>query len=74
VESVAVFEKDISYGYAGALATDIKGALYDALLRPKFSSFVAGLGGRDVAPETLASTATAAITGMSKVAWMDVRC
>jgi pyruvate ferredoxin oxidoreductase alpha subunit len=74
VETVTVFEKDVSYGYAGALATDLKAALYDALLRPKFSSFVAGLGGRDVAPETLASTATAAITGICRAAWMDVRC
>ena len=74
VESVTVFEKDISYGYAPALATDIKAALYDALLRPKFSSFVAGLGGRDVSPETLARTATGAITGTGKTAWMDVRC
>jgi pyruvate ferredoxin oxidoreductase alpha subunit len=74
VESVTVFEKDISYGYSGALATDLKGALYDAMLRPKFSSFVAGLGGRDVTPETLARTATGVITGMSKIGWVDVRC
>lgn len=74
VESVVVFEKDISYGYVGALATDVKGALYDAMLRPKFSSFVAGLGGRDVAPETIAQSATSTITGMHQVAWLDVRC
>ncbi len=74
VETVTVFEKDVSYGYAGALASDLKAALYDALLRPKFSSFVAGLGGRDVTPDTLARTATGAITGTCKSAWMDVRC
>jgi pyruvate ferredoxin oxidoreductase alpha subunit len=74
VETVTVFEKDVSYGYAGALATDLKAALYDGLLRPKFSSFVVGLGGRDVPPETLARTATSAITGVCRAEWMDVRC
>ncbi|MEJ2718356.1 MAG: transketolase C-terminal domain-containing protein [Deltaproteobacteria bacterium] len=54
VETVSVFEKDISYGFGGALAMDLKAALFDANLRPRFSSFVAGLGGRDVRPELIA--------------------
>ncbi len=72
-ETLAVFEKDISYGYAGALATDLRAALFDHGLRPKVSSFVAGLGGRDVRPEQLAETATDAITKTPAYGWIDVR-
>ena len=73
VESVNVFEKDISYGYGGALATDLKGALFDANMRPRFSSFVAGLGGRDVRPEQIVESATNAILKEPTYAWIDVK-
>jgi pyruvate ferredoxin oxidoreductase alpha subunit len=73
VETVAVFEKDISYGYAGALAMDLKAALFDCEKRPKFSSFVAGLGGRDVRPEQVAEATREAITSGEIERWIDVR-
>lgn len=73
VETVSVFEKDISYGYGGALAMDLKSALFDANLRPRFSSFVAGLGGRDVRPEKIARSASDAILNEPTYAWLDVR-
>ena len=73
VDTVAVFEKDVSYGYAGALAMDLKAALFDSEKRPKFSSFVAGLGGRDVRPEQLAEATREAITGPALERWIDVR-
>jgi pyruvate ferredoxin oxidoreductase alpha subunit len=71
--TVTVFEKDVSYGYAGALATDLKAALFDRGLSPKYSSFVAGLGGRDVRPEQLAETAGNVINGQATSGWIDVR-
>ncbi len=73
VETVAVFEKDVSYGYAGALAMDLKAALFDCDNRPKFSSFVAGLGGRDVRPEQIAEATREAITAGEIERWIDVR-
>lgn len=73
VETVAVFEKDVSYGYKGALATDLKAALFDKGLCPRYASFVAGLGGRDVRPDQLVDAATGAITGSPKLDWVDVR-
>ena len=72
VKTVTVFEKDVSYGYAGALANDVKAALYDADLRPKVCSFVAGLGGRDVRPEQIETAAAAAIDGGPGSAWLDI--
>jgi pyruvate/2-oxoacid:ferredoxin oxidoreductase alpha subunit len=73
IATVSVFEKDISYGYGGALAMDLKAELFDADLRPRFFSFVAGLGGRDVSPAQIARTATDAIFKGPSCAWIDVR-
>ncbi|MFH1114378.1 MAG: pyruvate ferredoxin oxidoreductase [Pseudomonadota bacterium] len=73
VKTVTVFEKDISYGYGGALANDLRAALFDTDLRPRFSAFVAGLGGRDVNPEHLVQAATDAITKGSVPGWIGVR-
>jgi pyruvate ferredoxin oxidoreductase alpha subunit len=73
VKTVTVFEKDVSYGYAGALAMDLKAAMFDKNLRPKFSSFVAGLGGRDVRPEQLASAAGNSIATDAVSGWIGVR-
>ncbi|MFC1835448.1 pyruvate ferredoxin oxidoreductase [Thermodesulfobacteriota bacterium] len=73
VESVAVFEKDISYGYGGALATDLKGAFFDANMTPNFASFVAGLGGRDVTPDQVAQSATQAVLGETSHAWVNLK-
>jgi len=72
-ETVTVFEKDVSYGYGGALATDLRSALFDRNLQPKVSSFVAGLGGRDVRPEQLARTASESIAKEPSYGWIDVR-
>ncbi len=72
-ETVTVFEKDISYGYYGALASDLKAAFFDANLRPRFSSYVAGLGGRDVRPDQLVKAAIDAITDRQVDHWIDVR-
>lgn len=73
VKTIAVFEKDVSYGYSGALAADLKAAFYDRGPRPKLSSFVAGLGGRDVRPEQLAASATEAISKEILYDWIDVQ-
>lgn len=73
VDTIAVFEKDASYGYGPALAKDLKGALYDLGTRPRMCSFVAGLGGRDVRPGQLADAAGKAINGVKVQEWIDVR-
>jgi pyruvate/2-oxoacid:ferredoxin oxidoreductase alpha subunit len=73
VSTVSVFEKDVSYGFAGALASDLKAALFDAGLRPKVSSFVAGLGGRDVRPEHIADSVNKAIEEGPLQKWVELR-
>jgi pyruvate/2-oxoacid:ferredoxin oxidoreductase alpha subunit len=56
--SIAVIEKAISYGYEGALATELKAALFshDGHRTPVFS-YIVGLGGKDVKPSDLIEAA-----------------
>jgi len=54
---VAVFEKALSYGYEGALYSDLKSALYDHLAGtgklPFVRNFIAGIGGREIRTDDL---------------------
>lgn len=73
VKTITFFEKDVSYGYHGAMAMDTKAALYDSASRPSLSSYVVGLGGRDVRPEQLAEATLNSVKGSSGNYWLDVR-
>ncbi len=74
VRNVTVIEKDISYGFSGALAMDIKAAMYESESRPQMSSYIAGLGGRDIRPEQLAEAATSGLENQNgRSDWIDVR-
>lgn len=54
---VAVIDRNISFGYGGIFAQEIKSALYnydlDSGPGPPLFGFVAGLGGRDITPELI---------------------
>jgi pyruvate/2-oxoacid:ferredoxin oxidoreductase alpha subunit len=50
---IGVVDRDISFGAGGILGQEVKAALYSESARPEFYGFVAGLGGKDVTPETI---------------------
>lgn len=52
---VAVIDRNISFGAGGIFAQEIKAAIHNAKegLRPPIYGFVAGLGGRDITPDTV---------------------
>ncbi len=56
-KGVFVFEKALSYGYEGALVSDLKSALYEHLAGtgslPPVQNFIAGIGGREIRTENL---------------------
>jgi pyruvate/2-oxoacid:ferredoxin oxidoreductase alpha subunit len=52
--AVVVFEKGISYGYEGALCSELKAAFYGTDIRLPIHNYVVGLGGRDVKARELA--------------------
>ncbi|KAF0159667.1 MAG: pyruvate ferredoxin oxidoreductase alpha subunit [Syntrophaceae bacterium] len=63
-KGVIVFEKALSYGYEGALASDLKSALYEHLAGtghlPLVQNFIAGIGGREIRTDDLTQTLRAA--------------
>jgi pyruvate/2-oxoacid:ferredoxin oxidoreductase alpha subunit len=63
-KGIIVFEKALSYGYEGALTSDLKSALYDHLAGtgalPVVQNFILGIGGRDIRTEDLTQTLRAA--------------
>lgn len=60
--AIVVFEKAISYGYEGALCSEIKAALYGTGVRVPLYNYIVGLGGRDVKAAELAGAAKAVLT------------
>lgn len=60
--AAAVVEKDISYGYEGALMTELKASLYrENGVSPALSNYIAGLGGKDISPDDLLKAARESI-------------
>ena len=54
---IVVFEKDISYGYEGAICSDLKAALYLSDTKAFIHNYIVGLGGRDVKARELVEAA-----------------
>ncbi len=71
--NIMVIEKDVSYGHIGAIASDLKGALFDKKIYPNFSSYVAGLGGRDVRAEEVVEVVKKNLHGDSSQGWINVQ-
>ena len=74
--AIVVFEKDISYGYEGALSADIKAALYGTGIDAPVHNYIAGLGGRDVKTReiveaTRASLAAIAAGSREQQTWLN---
>ena len=74
---LAVIEKAISYGYEGALATELKAALYGQNgSHPFLYNYIVGLGGKDVKPSDLvgasgdALKAAEELTGQASPKWL----
>ncbi|MEW6488125.1 MAG: pyruvate ferredoxin oxidoreductase [Thermodesulfobacteriota bacterium] len=54
-ERVAVIDRNLSFGYGGIFAQEIQAALARLERRPAVYPFVAGLGGRDITPQTISA-------------------
>ena len=52
-QKVAVVDRNCSFGASGIFAQELKAALYNTEAPPKIFGYIAGLGGRDVTPETI---------------------
>jgi pyruvate ferredoxin oxidoreductase alpha subunit len=78
-KGVIVYEKALSYGYEGALVSDLKSALYEHLAGtgklPVVQNFVAGIGGRDIKTDDLIQTLRAATQGRVSIqpVWIGLK-
>ncbi len=61
VKIVAVFDRDVGYGYEGVLAYELRAALYGLPNEPYVKGFIVGLGGRDIFADHLYNGAKRAI-------------
>ncbi len=52
-DKVCVIDRNISLGGEGIFSTEVRAALYNEEKRPLIHSFVVGLGGQDITPDTL---------------------
>ena len=73
IKNVVVMEKDISLGFGGMLANELKAVFYNQPKQPKISGFVLGLGGRDVPQQSIRSTIEKGISEEVEIGWVDLR-
>jgi pyruvate ferredoxin oxidoreductase alpha subunit len=73
VKNVIVMEKDISLGFGGMLANELKTVFYRQTKQPKISGFVVGLGGRDVPQQSIRRTIEKGISEETDIGWVDLR-
>ncbi len=52
-EKVAVIDRNIGFGHHGIFYQEIKSALFDEEETPEIFGYIAGLGGRDITPDTI---------------------
>lgn len=52
VKALGILDRNISFGYEGAVFSEVKSALYGQL-SPRILNFIAGLGGRDITREDI---------------------
>jgi pyruvate/2-oxoacid:ferredoxin oxidoreductase alpha subunit len=70
---VGVMDRAYTFGMAGALATEVKAALYGGMRRPPVTSFYAGIGGRDVTPRMVRRMFEHLLEGTeAEPVWVDV--
>lgn len=53
VAKVAVIDRNCSWGHGGIFAQELKAALYNTTHRPQVYGYLAGIGGRDITPDTI---------------------
>jgi pyruvate/2-oxoacid:ferredoxin oxidoreductase alpha subunit len=52
-KKIAVIDRNVSFGAGGIFAQEIQAALCNLDTHPRVFSYVVGLGGRDITPNTL---------------------
>ncbi len=73
VPNIGVLEKAISLGAFGPLFGDIKAIFQNKEKKPKISGFVAGLGGRDISPQSIEAVLRKLEGPQSDLRFVDIK-
>jgi pyruvate/2-oxoacid:ferredoxin oxidoreductase alpha subunit len=63
IKHVIVIDRDVSLGAEGIVAQEVKAGLFDHRGDVKLTGFIAGVGGNDIAVETIVPLVRQAISG-----------
>ncbi len=73
-ERVAVVDRNLSFGAGGIFAQEIRAALANLPDRPVVYPFVAGLGGRDITPESITAVIDRSLAGPPEdILWVGLK-
>ena len=73
VDRIGVVDRSYTFGRMGPAATEVGAALYAAPQRPKLTSFLAGIGGRDVTPQEVRRMFETVLSGAPEAThWEDL--
>lgn len=73
VGRIGVVDRSYTFGGLGATATEVRSALYGAANVPQITSFLAGVGGRDVTPSMVRRMYDVLLDGEpAEVSWVDL--
>lgn len=53
VDAIGVLDRSFTFAHGGAFFSEVGGALYNSPAKPALKNYIAGLGGRDITPNTL---------------------
>lgn len=53
VPIIGVVDKSYTFGYGGAIGSEVQGALYQAKDHPIIKNYIVGIGGKDITPEVV---------------------
>jgi 2-oxoisovalerate ferredoxin oxidoreductase alpha subunit len=73
VDRIGVVDRSYTFGRMGPAATEVSGALYSASHRPALTSFLAGIGGRDITPHEVHAMFKTLLSGaVPETHWEDL--
>ncbi len=73
VARIGVVDRSFTFGRMGPAATEVSAALYTAANRPELTSFLAGIGGRDVTPHEVRRMFETLLSGEAPTThWEDI--
>ncbi|MFW9931637.1 MAG: pyruvate ferredoxin oxidoreductase, partial [Candidatus Thorarchaeota archaeon] len=66
VKGIAAFDRGVSYGYGGHMASEIRSAMFHTDYRPIIKSYIGGLGGRDMTVGDIKAVILDAVNAVEK--------